>query len=304
MMLRTIAVAVAVLLTAAAAPAALAESTKERLDALERKLDSRSLLDMLNRVEQLQRDVQQLRGDLELQAHQLENLQRQQREQYLDTDRRLQQLESGIPGGMPGALPETTSGMIPPAMPGAAPELPPAAEPELPAAAMPGMMPETTAPPQVLPPGAATTAPPAVQPPPAPPPAAAVSPEAAKAEYDTALAILREGRYNEAAQAFNRFLTANPGSEFADNASYWLGETYYVTRDFDLALATFQSLVNNYPQSSKVSDSHLKMGYIQYEKKNWAAAREHLNLVVTRFPGTTTARLASDRLQRMRQEGH
>jgi len=278
MKIRNIAAGAAVLLAAAtaAAPVALADSTQERLDALERKLDSRSLLDMLNRIEQLQGDVQRLRGDVELQTHRLQELQQQQREQYLDTDRRLQQLETGLTGG--------TAGSMPPA-PGGMPEAPQAQPP----------IPVVSAPPPRQPPAAA---------PESAPGAAAASAEAAQAEYDTALAILREGRYDEAAQAFNRFLAANPDSVYADNASYWLGETYYVTRDFDQALATFQTLVSRYPQSSKVSDSHLKMGYIYYEKKDWKAAREHLDLVVSQYPGTTSARLATDRLQRMKQEGH
>jgi len=287
MKIRNIAAGAAVLLAAAmaAAPVALAESTKERLDALERKLDSRSLLEMLNRIEQLQGDMQRLRGDVELQTHRLEELQRQQREQYLDTDRRLQQLETGLAGGATGSMPPAPGGM---------PEAPQAQPP----------VPVVSAPPSPgQPPAASPSVPPAAAPETAPG-AAAASAEAAQAEYDTALAILREGRYAEAATAFNRFLAANPGSVYADNASYWLGETYYVTRDFDQALATFQALVSRYPQSSKVSDSHLKMGYIYYEKKDWKAAREHLDLVVSQYPGTTTARLAADRLQRMKQEGH
>jgi tol-pal system protein YbgF len=284
MKMRNITAGAAVLLAAAmaVAPVALAESTKERLDALERKLDSRSLLEMLNRIEQLQQDVQRLRGDVELQAHRLQELQRQQREQYLDTDRRLQQLETGLAGGAAGGMPPA---------PGTMPETP-QAQPPVPVVSAP--------PPSQPPPGMQ----PSAAPPASPPAAAAASAEAAQAEYDTALAILREGRYAEAAQAFNRFLAANPDSSYADNASYWLGETYYVTRDFDQALATFQALVNRYPQSSKVSDSHLKLGYIYYEKKDWKAAREQLDLVVSQYPGTTTARLASDRLQRMKQEGH
>jgi tol-pal system protein YbgF len=276
-----IAVGAVTLLVAAlaGAPLAQADSTRDRLDALERKLDSRSLLDMLNRIEQLQGDVQQLRGDIELQTHRLEDLQRQQREQYLDTDRRLQQLETGVAGGPAGSTPAVSGG-----------------QPE------PGAT-------QVQPPEPTVTAPtqsqtPAMPPRSSPPATTGISAEAAQAEYETALAILREGRYAEAAQAFNRFLAANPDNAYADNASYWLGETYYVTRDFDQALATFQSLVSRYPQSSKVSDSHLKMGYIFYEKKDWKAAREHLELVVNQYPGSTTARLAADRLQRMKQEGH
>jgi tol-pal system protein YbgF len=135
-------------------------------------------------------------------------------------------------------------------------------------------------------------------------PAAAASQAAEQAQYDKALAILREGRYDEAAAAFNRFLADNPGSSYADNANYWLGETYYVTRDFDQAMATFSKLVEFYPQSPKVPDTRLKIGFIHYENKDWPAARQELSMVVNDYPGTTAARLASDRLKRMQKEGH
>jgi len=245
-------------------------STEARLARIERQLESRGLIDMLNQLEQLQRDVQQLRGELEVQTHQSGDMQRRQREQYLDIDRRLQQLETG--GAPPASLPPTA-----------------------PATGGQGMAP-TGAPPVLAPPpvtggqGMAT--------------AGAASPAAEQAQYDKALAILREGRYDEAAAAFSRFLADNPGSSYADNASYWLGETYYVTRDFDRAMATFSRLVEFHPQSSKVPDTRLKIGFIHYENKDWSAARQELNVVVNDYPGTTAARLASDRLQRMQKEGH
>ena len=254
--------------TASVVPLQTAEaaSTKERLESVERKLDSnsRGLLNMLNRVEQLQRDIQQLRGEIELQTHTLKGAQRRAREQYMDIDRRLQQLESA-------------AGMQPPAPPVATP----------PAARAPDPL---DPPPMTRPPGAA---------------APSLPPQAGENEaYDTALAVLREGRYAEAVQAFNRFLVDYPDSSFADNASYWLGETYYVTRDFDRSLATFKGLVEQYPDSPKVADSRLKTGYIHYEKKDWSAARKTLGAVVSDYPGSTAARLAGDRLKKMKKEGH
>ena len=253
-----------VVLTAALllpAPLLADAETDARLDRIERQLESRGLIDMLNQIEQLQRDVQQLRGELEVQAHQSGDMQGRQREQYLDIDRRLQQLETGL---------------------APAPSMPPD-----PAAATPGL---TQPPPVTGGQGMAT--------------AGTTSPATEQAEYDKALAILREGRYVEAAAAFNRFLADHPGSSYADNASYWLGETYYVTRDFDRALTTFSKLVEFHPASPKVPDTRLKIGFIHYENQNWPAARQELNVVVNDYPGTTAARLASDRLQRMQKEGH
>jgi len=54
---------------------------------------SSSLLGMYKRLEQLQNDVQQMRGQLEEQTYLIENLKKRQRDLYLDTDRRIQQLE-------------------------------------------------------------------------------------------------------------------------------------------------------------------------------------------------------------------
>jgi tol-pal system protein YbgF len=136
------------------------------------------------------------------------------------------------------------------------------------------------------------------------PAATPVNPAEEQAAYEKALAILREGRYAEAVMAFNQFLANYPNGTYSDNAYYWLGETYYVTRDFDHALATFNTLVESYPQSSKLAGAKLKIGYIYYEKHDWKEARQILKGLVDAYPGTTEARLAEDRLQRMKKEGH
>jgi len=260
--------------TAVSSPLLQADAvTDARLDSIERKLDSRGLLDLLNRVEQMQQTIQQLRGELEVQAHTLDEMQRRSREQYLDLDRRLQQLETGQAGVPP--LESTPSLTQTPVTP------PPAQAPAAtrsPAAQQPGRQPSQAAPPAVQ--------------------------AGERTEYEQALAILREGRYPEAAQAFKGFLASYPGSSFADNANYWLGETYYVTRDFDQALVTFKRLTESFPNSSKAPDSLLKTGYIYYEKKDWAAARQALEAVISGYPGTTAARLAADRLKIMKRDGH
>jgi tol-pal system protein YbgF len=282
----------AALLAAALASSVAAQSnlsTEERLDRIERQLEGRGLIDLLNQVEKLQGDVQTLRGEIEVQNHQLEDMERRQKDIYLDIDRRLQQLETGKP---------IAAGSLPPAAAPGVSEAPGAYRTVEPSA------PATQAPAAVMPPpGVAPYAPPAPAAPPAPE-ATTASPAEQQAAYEKALAILREGRYAEAAAAFNDFLQKYPGSAYADNTYYWLGETYYVTRDFDRALAAFNQLVTNYPQSPKLAGARLKIGYIDYEKQDWAAARRELSSLVTSYPGSTEARLANERLQRMKKEGH
>jgi tol-pal system protein YbgF len=70
-------------------------SVEARLDRVERLLESQSLVDMLTRLEQLEKEIRQLRGDVELLSHNFEDLKRRQKDLYLDMDRRLRQLEVG-----------------------------------------------------------------------------------------------------------------------------------------------------------------------------------------------------------------
>ena len=120
--------------------------------------------------------------------------------------------------------------------------------------------------------------------------------------YQLAFDLLRNGRYVESAQAFDQFLAIFPSSPLADNAQYWLAETYYVQRQFTTALPTFRAVIDSYPDSSKLPDALLKIGFCHYELRQWDAARVALERVAREFPETTVARLASQRLERLTQE--
>jgi tol-pal system protein YbgF len=273
MWLTKTALAVCLLAFGSTASAASKAELETRIQQLERRLDSRSLVSLMEQVSSLQREVQQLRGDIEVQTHSMESLQKRQRDLYLDIDRRLHRLEAGgVEGqtGVPG-----TAAVVPPHPAGATPPGP--------LFAPPGSSTATTA-------GSAASA--------------ALNPAEERKDYDAALEQLKEGRYTEASSAFQAFLEKHPGSSYADNAQYWLGEVYYVTRAFQPALSEFGKVVDSYPDSTKIADAKLKIGYIQYELKDWPKARDMLTQVVQGYPGTTTARLAQERLDRMKREGH
>jgi tol-pal system protein YbgF len=136
--------------------------------------------------------------------------------------------------------------------------------------------------------GQAAAAPTAAQP--------AAGAGADQAAYNQAFDILKAGKYPDAIKAFQQFLQSWPQSALADNAQYWLGESYYVTRDFQSAAAAFQTLLDRWPDSRKAPDSLLKLGYTQAELKHTAQARATLSSVSTRFPGTDAANLAAARL--------
>jgi tol-pal system protein YbgF len=98
------------LITVFAVQPQLAEARKktadERLARLERLLDSKSLVQMLAKLEQLQSEISILRGEVEMQTHTLESIKKRQRDLYVDLDRRLLKLERG---GATSTAPSTTA---------------------------------------------------------------------------------------------------------------------------------------------------------------------------------------------------
>jgi tol-pal system protein YbgF len=146
---------------------------------------------------------------------------------------------------------------------------------------------------------------------PAPGPAVSTAPAAAPAvaaseqqAYDAAFDLLKQGYYERAAKGFRDFLAKYPQSALRDNAQYWLGQAYYVVRNFRQALVEFGKLVGDHPGSSKAPDAALKIGYSHYELGEWSKARDSLNQVITRYPGTPAAKSAAQRLAKMKQDKH
>jgi len=234
-------------------------------------------------VQELQDEVRNLRGQLEEAKVEIENLKRRQRDQYLDLDQRISDLRNAQP-----VTPGATASVPPPATATREPQVSPSA----------GDVPEVRAP-MDTPSDTVGIGQPDVR-----SQAAPVSAADEKAAYDRAFQALKELRYADAAEDFRAFLDRYPDSEFADNAQYWLGESYYVTRNYDIALTAFQDLLDRFPESPKAPDALLKVGYTYYELEQWDSARAALTQVQERYPDSTLSRLAENRLRSMRMEGH
>ncbi|MFH0340898.1 MAG: tol-pal system protein YbgF [Chromatiales bacterium] len=258
-----------------------------RLERLERLLTNRGMLDVLNQVERLHQEVKRLRGEMEVQAHRLEKSEERDERLYSDLDRRLQPLETGA--GDPGnARNESTS-----------PEVMSPPRAVAPAASRPmddsnGAL-ETPAhdigeaPSSVGAPDTGTTI-------------AAARASHEEDDYRRAFDLLKVGNYNDSISAFNSFLGQYPKSAHADNAQYWLAEAYYVTHQYQPAISEYTKLVERYPESQKLTHALLKIGYSHHELGQLDQAKTSLESLRVRYPGTTAARLADERLQRIRLE--
>ncbi|MEO7774975.1 MAG: tol-pal system protein YbgF [Steroidobacteraceae bacterium] len=120
-----------------------------------------------------------------------------------------------------------------------------------------------------------------------------------QSSYNRAFDLLKAADFTGAIAEFTRTAAAYPQGSLADNTQYWLGEAYYVTRDYDNANAAFQRVLTRWPDSRKAPDALLKMGLTQLEQKRPGAARSTLRQVTERYPGSDAARIAGERLQKI-----
>jgi len=300
-------------------------STEQRLERVERMLDSQGLLDMLQQLQQLQREISLLRGEIETQNYNLDQLTRRQRDLYTDVDQRMQRLERGA-----GFAVDTDLGMIETGMADGPPLetlSPIQAYSDSPSGIVSGSPlqiefigsetssgttggPEAERIPDIsvstdidpLTGGQTSTE---IEPTPTivGPLTVAQStpadPVQLQAEYQQAFNLLRQSLYDQAIRAFQQFLASHPDALFSDNAQYWLAEAHYVKREFPQALAEYNKVVTDYPQSQKVNDALLKIGFTLFEMGELDAASKQLQELIQKQPDTTVARLADERLKRI-----
>ena len=120
--------------------------------------------------------------------------------------------------------------------------------------------------------------------------------------YDLALKKLQMGAYQEAQAELQNFLDLYPRDRLAGNAQYWLGETFYVQRDYKNATAAFLAGYTNYGDSIKAPDSLLKLGMtlvVMGEKKTGCDAFAELSV---RFPDAPQAIVRRAEIESKRAE--
>jgi len=133
----------------------------------------------------------------------------------------------------------------------------------------------------------------------APPVGAAPASGGEQGSYDAAFNALKSSDYPRAIAGFKNFVNTYPASPLASNAQYWLGEAYYVNREYPNAVTAFQRVISEWPDSRKAPDALVKVGFTQAALGKMAEARDTLENVQKRYPGTEAAALAADRLKRM-----
>jgi tol-pal system protein YbgF len=117
--------------------------------------------------------------------------------------------------------------------------------------------------------------------------------------YRAALDKFMGGREDEAAQDFRDFVKHYPHHTLADNAQYWLGESYYKRQEYQQAAVEFRTVVRRWPSENKVPDALLKLGYSLLALGKDDDGRAVLAQLVEHYPNTQPAQSAKKRLDEL-----
>lgn len=115
-------------------------------------------------------------------------------------------------------------------------------------------------------------------------------------EYNLAKRYLDEGDLERAREGFKGFLAKYPSSKNADNAQFWIGETYYRERWYEKAIDEYSKVEEKYPNGNKVRAALLKMGYAFAALGDKGSAKMLFKQLVAKYPDSSEAEVANKKL--------
>jgi len=239
------------------------KDNEARIARLEESIRNIGVVELVRQLDQMNGEIAKLRGQLEVLNNDNQQLQKKQRDFYLDLDSRLKRLEGG---GTGASTPSAST--APPA-------------------------PAATAPTTDFGPTASAAAP-------AKPPTREEQARELRT-YDAASNLFRRNDFPSAIEAFRAFVKDYPASPLAANAEYWIGISYANLKDYRNALATQEQLLSKYPQSAKAPDALLAIAAIHAEQGDAGSARNTLEDIIARYPSSEAAGKARTRLSSMRR---
>jgi tol-pal system protein YbgF len=118
--------------------------------------------------------------------------------------------------------------------------------------------------------------------------------------YDAAKKLFDDGDKENARIQFENFINKYPDSDNADNARFWIADSYYSEKWFEKAILEYQKVLEDYPDSNKMAAARLKQGYAFAELGEKANARLILKELLKKHSGTKEAKYAQEKLKKLK----
>jgi tol-pal system protein YbgF len=139
--------------------------------------------------------------------------------------------------------------------------------------------------------------------PPSPSGAAAPAPHDWKSPeemYDYAIGLIKGGEPRRGRETLAAFTAKYPDHKLMPNVHYWRGESFYVEKDYESAVLSFQDVVDKYPNGDKAPDAMYKQGLSFLALKDSKNARIIFELLQSKYPKSSAASLARQKLAELK----
>ncbi len=114
--------------------------------------------------------------------------------------------------------------------------------------------------------------------------------------YEEGQALLKEKKYQEAREKFQRLVKENPKHQLVPSARYWIGESFFAEKKYNDAIIEFDDVWQKYPKHDKARAAMLKEGYAFYDSKDCRASRVILRKLIEKYPQSDEAKLAEKKI--------
>ncbi len=114
--------------------------------------------------------------------------------------------------------------------------------------------------------------------------------------FEAAYTFYKAENYQDAAAAFRDFLKNYPQSVHEANVHYWMGNSYFLLKDYKNCLSSYEALVSKFQDHPRVAEAMLNIAECQLNLKNNAAAKKTLKQLISQFPGSDASDKAKKRL--------
>jgi tol-pal system protein YbgF len=120
--------------------------------------------------------------------------------------------------------------------------------------------------------------------------------------YAEAYNTLKAGNYEGARKQFKQFIQDYKTSELADNAQFWVGESYFKEKKYEEAIVAFEDLVKKYPKGNKVGEAYYKQALAFIAIQDTVAAKARLEMLLSEYPSGELAEKAKQKIQELQQQ--
>lgn len=257
-------------------------SVDQRINRLEQQISNINQQNIANKIDELQQRVQSLNGQLEEQAHQIEQFNIQLRNFYQDLNKRLDTPpEKRKPIELPSSVANLSEAAINPLE---------ASNKEPTTVSTPPISGEIL---EVFPGSKESDKSKEND---SPKSNATKSFLKEQQAYQTALDLLPDKKYEESGNKLRNYIKIYPKGVYVANAHYWLGEINLLQRNYDAAEEEFKMVVAKYSKSKRVPDAMFKLALVHQNQGRDSQSKNELRQIIKKYPGTSAAQLAKAQL--------